>query len=447
MNTVKHFCCYMLCALFAAAFTACNKDAHENEYPLGGDEGAFIIGLQADVEVYNLNLFIFGSDGTTTVRNDYTDPRALALDYIPVKSDSYTIMVVANVTDNNLPALTTVADLAEWLEEHAAANPDMFTASAQESVAPGEIRRLSLSMQNGTDGIELSTLRLLLTVPGKELPAYTPSRAEAGNAPSLRLTAEVYREGTQTRIHRRVLLCTPQADGRYLAELSLLEGDYDLRLWADWTVDGTTNDRYYNTDDLSAVAVLTDNYVANGQTDGKDAYYAVATVGLNADAQDESITLIRPLARYRLVATDVEGYLSLMAKGEDLPPIDRLQVSVSYEGFFPTGFNVVSGKPNDAFTGIGYAAGIEEAEGYNPGEARQIGADFILTNGEESSVSVTVRIIDKNTGEAVSTLTGIQIPYRRGQLTTVTGTFLTAGRTSGGVEIDTDWKEDIVIEF
>ena len=147
------------------------------------------------------------------------------------------------------------------------------------------------------------------------------------------------------------------------------------------------------------------------------------------------------------MATDVEGYLSLMAKGEDLPPIDRLQVSVSYEGFFPTGFNVVSGKPNDAFTGIGYVAGIEEAEGYNPGEARQIGADFILTNGEESSVSVTVRIIDKNTGEAVSTLTGIQIPYRRGQLTTVTGTFLTAGRTSGGVEIDTDWKEDIVIEF
>ena len=120
---------------------------------------------------------------------------------------------------------------------------------------------------------------------------------------------------------------------------------------------------------------------------------------------------------------------------------------VSYEGFFPTGFSVATGKPNDALTGIGYAADIVNAEGYDPDEARQVGSDFVLTNGEESFVTVTVQMIDRTTGETVSTVSGIKIPYRRGQLTTVSGAFLTAGRTSGGVDIDTDWGDDIVIEF
>ena len=324
----------------------------------------------------------------------------------------------------------------------------MLTASVQESVEAGEVKRLLLTLQSGTGGIRLSTLRLLLTLPGKELPAYTPTRAAAeGGRNALRLTAEVYRQGTESCVHRRTLLCTPQADGTYLAVLSLLQGDYDLHLWADWASDGTTADKYYNADDLSAVTVLTDNYVANGQTDEKDAYYATPTVTLAGGTRDESVTLVRPLARYRLIATDVEAYDNLRAKGEDLPPVGDLTVSISYEGFFPTGFNVVSGKPNDALTGISYSAGIIAADGYSPDEARQVGADFVLAGGDDSRVTVTVSILDRNTGEAVSTLTGIQIPYRRGHLTTVTGTFLTAGRTPGGVQVDTDWGDEIIVPF
>ena len=78
---------------------------------------------------------------------------------------------------------------------------------------------------------------------------------------------------------------------------------------------------------------------------------------------------------------------------------------------------------------------------------RQVGADFVLTNGEESFVTVTIQMIDPRTGEAISTVLGIQIPYRRGHLTTVTGRFLTAGKTTGGVEVDDDWENDITIDF
>lgn len=442
MKTTR-FLYIIMCTLLAVAFTACEKDAHDNEYPLGNGEGAFIVGLVSDQTIGNLNLFLFGNEGTTVVRKDYADPRALASEYLPVAADSYTLVVVANVTDDNLPESTTVADLAGWLEEHQSACPDLRTASAQATVAAGEVTRLLLTLQGGTEGIGLADLTLRLTIPGKEMPDYV---TRAGGTLDLRLVAEVYQKGTGTRVHRRTQLCTPQADGTYTATLGLLTGDYDLRLWADLT-DGTTADKYYNADDLSSVTVLTDSYTANGQTDEKDAWYAVQTVSLDG-AAEQPVTLVRPFARYRIVATDVEGYLNLIAKGEELPPITDLQASVSYEGFLPTAFNVATGLPTDALQGISYEAGIVAAEGYPEDEARQVGADFVLTGDDDSFVTVTVQTIDRTTGETVSTVGGVKIPYRRGELTTVTGTFLTAGRTSGEVTIDTSWdKDDIVIPF
>ena len=446
MKTIGYYCNMIICVLLAAAFTACDKDAHEGEYPFGSGEGAFIVGLQSDTEPEGLSLYFFGEDGSVALRRDYADPRTLASEHIPVPAGAYTLVVVANVAADDLPEQTTVADLADRLRENAADYPNLLTAASQESVAEDEVKRLLLTLEDGTAGIGLSTVRLLLTVPGKQMPPYTATRA-GSDAYTLRCVAEAYRPGTDTRVHRRVQLCTAQEDGTYLAELSLQQGDYDLRLWADWTSDGTTDDKYYNADDLSAVTVLTDNYVANGLTDEKDAYYATPTATVGSESQDVSVELTRPFARYRIIASDVQGYLNLIDKGEALPPIGDLSVRVSYEGFFPTGFSVATGKPNDALTGIGYAADIVNAEGYDPDEARQVGSDFVLTNGEESFVTVTVQMIDRTTGETVSTVSGIKIPYRRGQLTTVSGAFLTAGRTSGGVDIDTDWGDDIVIEF
>ena len=462
MKTIGYYCNMIICVLLAAAFTACDKDVHEGEYPLGSGEGAFIVGLQSETEPEGLSLYFFGEDGSVALRRDYADPRTLASEHIPVPAGAYTLVVVANVAADDLPEQTTVADLADRLRENAADYPDLLTAASQESVAEGEVKRLLLTLESGTAGIGLSTVRLLLTVPGKQMPPYTATRA-GSDAYTLRCVAEAYRPGTDTRVHRRVQLCTAQDDGTYLAELSLQQGDYDLRLWADWTSDGTTDDKYYNADDLSAVTVLTDNYVANGLTDEKDAYYASLSLTLprgegtqtgegnpsspTGGVEGAAVSLTRPFARYRIIASDVQGYLNLIDKGEALPPIGDLSVRVSYEGFFPTGFSVATGKPNDALTGIGYAADIVNAEGYDPDEARQVGSDFVLTNGEESFVTVTVQMIDRTTGETVSTVSGIKIPYRRGQLTTVSGAFLTAGRTSGGVDIDTDWGDDIVIEF
>ena len=426
---------------------ACDKDAHENEYPLSDGQGALIVGLESEVEVADLTLYLFGSDGTTALYRTYDDPRSLASEYIPVPADSYTLVVVANgkaadAKTESLPQETTAADLTEWLREHADGFPHMMTASGQVEVGVGDIERLHLVMADGTSGIRLSTVRLSLSLPEADMPAYASARATNAKNIPLRCVAEVYLTGTDNRIHRRELLCAQQADGTWLAELSLMPGEYDLRLWADW------NGGYYNADDLGAVTVLTDNYEAGEQTDRKDAFYTTSTLNVGEGATEQAIALTRPFARYRLVADDVEGYLNLIANGENYPPVEELVARVTYEGFFPTGFDVATGKPNDALNiGIHYEAAPVAAAGWPESEARQVGADFVLANDGESFVTITVQMIDPRTGEAISTVSGIEVPYKRGCLTTVAGRFLTAGKTTGGVQVDNNWENDVTIEF
>ena len=440
------YACLVLCVALAVCLTACDDDAHEGEYPLSEGQGAMIIGLESQAEVTDLTLYLFDSDGTAVLCETYDDPRELASEYIPVGAGSYTIVVVANGDPADtkvepLPEETTIPDLLEWLKAHAADFPYMLTASEQVEVTSGGIERLHLVLTDGTSGIHLSTVRLALSVPGLELPAYA-TRANGSEGKPLRCVAEVYQAGTSNRVHRRVQDCSLQSDGTYLAELSLMPGDYDLRLWADW--DGG----YYNADDLGKVTVLTENYVANGETDKKDAYYATGNLTVTDDTPDMPVTLERPFAKYRLIATDVEAYYNLIEKGEALPAIEDLQVRVTYEGFFPTGFSVATGKPNDALnTGIHYSSVPTVAEGYDAKVNRQVGADFVLTNGEESFVNVTIQMIDTKTGDIIATVQHVKIPYKRGHLTTVTGHFLTAGKTPGGVQIDTEWGDDITIEF
>ena len=234
----------LLAALDMLLPTSCDKDIHENEYPLADGQGALIIGLESRAEVTDLTLYLFGSDGTAVLCETYDNPRELASGYIPVPAGSYTLVIVANGDPADtkvepLPENTTIPDLVEWLKAHAADFPYMLTASEQVEVALGDIERLHLVLTDGTSGIHLYTVRLVLSVPGLDLPAYTATRAGSEGKP-LRCVAEVYQAGTSNRVHRRVQDCTLQSDGTFLAELSLMPGDYDLRMWADW------NGGYYN---------------------------------------------------------------------------------------------------------------------------------------------------------------------------------------------------------
>ena len=438
---------FLLCLCAAAGVVSCD----DTDNPILPGEGALVVGLKElpATPPDSLTLYFFSADGGMAARKSYAGLRAFQADYTPLQPGAYTVVLVAGVPLSAQPARPTLQELAEWLKSAASACPGMMTAMADATVTENEVGRLLLTLASGTGGMAFADVRLLLTVPGLDLAAYDGTRS--GGKP-LRCVVEVDKAGGGGLALRRELSCLQQADGTYLAELSLMPGDYDLRLWADW--DGG----YYNADDLGKVLVLTDNYVANGETDKKDAYYAATSISVASQSSpsgelrgagaDVALTLERPFAKYRLIATDVEAYYNLISKGEALPPIEDLQVSVTYEGFFPTGFSVATGKPNDALnTGIHYTSVPTVAEGYDAKVNRQVGADFVLTNGEESFVNVTIQMVDTNTGDIIATVQHVKIPYKRGHLTTVTGHFLTAGKTPGGVQIDTEWGEDITIKF
>ena len=265
--------------LFILLLASCDKEEHKEEYPLPDGQGALVIGWESETEVNSLAVYLFDSSGITVLYNKvYDNPHKVTSEYIPMAGGDYTLLMVANADSTSLPQETTVADLTEWLKAHAGDYPGLLTASAQIEVIPGDIHRLTLELKDGTSGINLATVTLKLALPDKTMPDYPASRSADGESQPLRCVAEVWQTGTDNCVHHRIQDCTLQADGTYLAELSLMPGNYDLRLWADWNGD------YYNTDDLSAVTVLTDSYVANGKTDKKDAYYTASV--LNVDEEN-----------------------------------------------------------------------------------------------------------------------------------------------------------------
>ena len=151
-----------------------------------------------------------------------------------------------------------------------------------------------------------------------------------------------------------------------------------------------------------------------------------------------NVQLQRPLAKYRLIAKDVENYRKLMEANPDIyPPLKNLTVKVQYEGYFPSGFNVSTGRPNDAVGGISYS---QVSLHYNDVDNEVLlGDDWVLVNGTESLVNVTVNVTD-NLGNTLCRASGVQINYRNSHLTTVYGNFLTAGISQGGVDINTEWN-------
>ena len=211
----------LMCMLLITFFTACDKDAHENEYLLPEGKGALIIGFEQnteDITIEDLTIYLFGEDGQTEFCQTYTDPRELASEHIALDAGNYTLLAVANSEGKNsnetkteaLPQETTLPDLAEWLSEHAADFPNLMTASTQTEVKTGVANRLLLQLQKGTEGIHLSTLALRLTLPEPDMPAYTSTRAKDGENTPLLLDAGSVQEGYRKGIVRTCLCgCDP----------------------------------------------------------------------------------------------------------------------------------------------------------------------------------------------------------------------------------------------
>lgn len=262
-----------------------------------------------------------------------------------------------------------------------------------------------------------------------------------------RFIIEAWREGKPTA-RQVTVMETAEEDGdakiSLPIHLKLHALDYTLAVWTDYVKAGTTDDLYYDTDNLQQVA-CTDPYT--GSTPYRDCLYGTTPLDLrnyrdewNARVQVK-VDMVRPLAKYELIATDVKDFLRKTKKqrADD----ETFTITFSYGFYLPTVFNVLSGKPADSRTGIAYTTPLTV-----PTDGQKectIGTDFVFVNGTESFVSLSMEIRDSG-GDVISRTTGLEVPYRRGHLTTVRARFLT-NEMQGGVDIDDDFDGNIDVDL
>lgn len=274
------------------------------------------------------------------------------------------------------------------------------------------------------------------------------SRSMDGESHQRRFIIEVYREGA-LKPEKRLTVVVDSADNQQKYSLpvhmKLHAARYKLAIWSDHVRAGTDSDLFYHTADLHAVS-CTEPYT--GCTSLRDAFYGTAELDLTTYRDqwntliEVKVEMVRPLARYEIIATDVKKFLQKNRRNGRIVGTGY-KITFSYGYYFPTGFNVLTGKPCDSSTGVRFVSSLEIPE--NGEEECLLGSDYIFVNGTESFVVANMEITDAN-GTVVSRYTGLEIPYKRGHLTTIYGKFLTS-KMSSGVELDPDFGGDINIDL
>ena len=264
--------------------------------------------------------------------------------------------------------------------------------------------------------------------------------------------------------------------------LEIPEGNYMLRVWADYVDAGKVDDKYYLTENFSSITVA-EPY--EGDTDFRDAFegsseVSVVRVGANAEKTHVKVDMQRPLAKFQFLATDfydlvtkaMEKYMSSKEYADYLQTRRTQQMSGTtdaecqfevtstdnlpddgtkapwdptkapgfnpedykivfyYNSYLPTEYNLITGKPTDAKMGMMFSSSLQPL---NEDEAL-IGFDYVIVNGVESSVTLQVALYAPD-GELMSLSNPVVVPVVRGKVTTVRGKFLTL-TTGGGIGID-----------
>lgn len=456
LHRTRSFCLFML--FFFTGLAACDKKS-EDQPPPPDKTGPLEIKIkteETDILIHDAWIFVFADD--VMKQYDYVDnPDHLASLGTDLPPALYTLVVVMNVGPQFFPSGSfgrsapdgTLADFMLWLAEQAESYPELLTGMVEMDLKENEANPVTITVQKGPEGIPSSNLHLVLTLPDSSWPDYTALRAASGY--TFRCVTEICVAGTGKPQLRRVTYplaeISDNGETRYATDFSLPDGKYDVRLWTDYVPEGSEEDFHYiTTEGLNAVRIVTHSYEAGG-SDFSEAFYTHTEDIVMARKEQKNhvltVPLKSPFAKYRLLSEDVEQYNLLVDKGI-FPPLEELTVTVAYEGFFPTAFHVSEAKPNDAESGISYVvSSLSVATGK---KEVLLGADCIFAGEDGSSVTVDILITDSR-GKEVSRVDGVEIAYRQGYLTTVRGEFLTAGKSSGGIRIDTEWEEELEVNF
>ena len=239
------------------------------------------------------------------------------------------------------------------------------------------------------------------------------------------------RTGDSKKVYRHVEVSVDPATLTATFQLPLvISQTYDFLFWADnANLDATLgkfSDKYYNTQDLTAVKIMDET---TGNLDAKDAFFtADHNVEFTGTVTAMGYTLTRPFAQVNIVTTDL-----LNIKGADDQTLAKDElwpatISVNYKTEFPTQFNVSTGvasKPKVINRKAETVYGCAEAKAYNT-----LNMDYIFVNEVEGEgttpFEITKAEITSKNGKTITILESeANIPMKRNYRTNIIGSFLT----------------------
>ena len=230
---------------------------------------------------------------------------------------------------------------------------------------------------------------------------------------------------------------------------------YQLVVWKDYvSAETPQEDLHYNTQSL--VPVIPNRASHTGNTEYKDVFVGTTSLDLTAYADqwgavvEQDVTLQRPVARYELIATDVDKFLQRIADGEVSG--ERFTARIKYSGYLPVGYNVLDDVPKHSLMYMQYNTSFDVPE--EGTDELRVGFDYVFVSNEGSaSVPMEIEIVNENNVTVANSV--LNVPLERGKNTVWTGEFLTGDDQGGqgggdkpddeedGIGIDSDYDDEI----
>jgi len=260
-------------------------------------------------------------------------------------------------------------------------------------------------------------------------------------------TAEEVSRGLVTPILRRDVAyradtCRPAHD----VELEVPSGPVTVVAVAYIVPAGTDGDWFFRTTPLYTLVCNEDKRQGEHDNVYRDCFavgqeFRVEPTGIDGNVQHLSATLTRPQGRYMVLADDYETYLGLAGTG-----LGNATAHIHYPTYINAAYSVLSRRPIASSFDFGYdfAPSLVYADGF---PYVRLGDDWSFVSGERSNFNVNISVRDKDDGHTISHNPGILVPVFPGRVTLVVGHWLTETSEGGGVSVDPDFTDEIVIHF
>jgi len=275
----------------------------------------------------------------------------------------------------------------------------------------------------------------------------------------LRYILEVYdanEDGTGTPIYReRMVNCLDKYAPTTFALRLVPNREYKFVVFADFVAEGNAEltepadklaiaDLYYETADLRNVTAITTEQTWGAMNEVRDAYFITKNVHVSTGL-NETLTLTRPFAKLRVIATDLDYIAGYSAPG-------YVEVTYKNEPIYKS-FNAVNGKLNaeqmagdELFYGYEVSKTIPYTAGYDEFSTNQtLFTDYLLAvEGEQTAVNFEMVVYESKGGREIHRQDfNTQIPIQRNHLTTIVGDLLTT-QANITIEIDDNFVDEFV---